>query len=58
VHIGWVEFDPTNAMIAGPDHITIGHGRDYADISPIVGVLRASSGSHETKQAVDVVRVE
>lgn len=56
-HTGWVEFDPTNAMIAGADHITIGHGRDYADISPIVGVLR-TSGTHETKQSVDVVRVE
>lgn len=56
-HTGWVEFDPTNAMIAGPDHITIGHGRDYADISPIIGVLR-TSGTHETKQSVDVVRVE
>jgi len=55
--VGWIEFDPTNAMLAGPDHITIGHGRDYADISPIVGVLR-TSGSHEAKQAVDVVRVE
>ena len=54
---GWVEFDPTNAMLAGPDHIVIGHGRDYADISPIVGVLR-TSGSHHTKQSVDVVRVE
>ena len=57
VHAGWVEFDPTNAMVAGPDHITIGHGRDYSDISPIVGVLR-TSGSHETKQSVDVVRIE
>jgi transglutaminase-like putative cysteine protease len=55
-HCGWVEFDPTNAMLAGADHITIGHGRDYADISPIVGVLR-TSGRHEAKQAVDVVRV-
>ena len=54
---GWVEFDPTNAMMAGPDHITIGYGRDYADISPIVGVLR-TSGTHRAKQAVDVVRVE
>lgn len=54
---GWVEFDPTNAMLAGPDHIVIGHGRDYADISPIVGVLR-TSGSHHAKQSVDVVRVE
>lgn len=56
-HAGWIEFDPTNAMIAGPDHITIGHGRDYADISPIVGVLR-TSGKHKTKQSVDVVRLD
>ena len=56
-HDGWLEFDPTNAMLAGADHITIGHGRDYADISPIVGVLR-TSGRHETKQSVDVIRVE
>ena len=57
VHDGWLEFDPTNAVPAGADHITIGHGRDYADISPIVGVLR-TSGRHETKQSVDVIRVE
>jgi transglutaminase-like putative cysteine protease len=57
IHDGWLEFDPTNAMLAGADHITIGHGRDYADISPIVGVLR-TSGGHETKQSVDVIRVE
>lgn len=56
-HAGWIEFDPTNAMIAGPDHITIGYGRDYADVSPIVGVLR-TSGDHHTKQSVDVIRVE
>lgn len=56
-HVGWVEFDPTNAMIAGPDHICIGHGRDYADISPIVGVLK-THGSHEATQSVDVLRVE
>lgn len=56
-HMGWIEFDPTNAMIAGADHISIGHGRDYADISPIVGVLR-THGSHETRQSVDVVKVE
>jgi transglutaminase-like putative cysteine protease len=56
-HAGWIEFDPTNAMLAGVDHITIGHGRDYADISPIVGVLR-TSGGHDHTQSVDVVRVE
>jgi len=56
-HAGWLEFDPTNAMLAGPDHITIGNGRDYSDVSPIVGVLR-TSGQHRAKQSVDVVRVE
>lgn len=56
-HAGWIEFDPTNAMLAGADHITIGYGRDYADVSPIVGVLR-TSGDHFAKQSVDVIRVE
>jgi transglutaminase-like putative cysteine protease len=55
--VGWIEFDPTNAMVAGPDHISIGYGRDYADVSPIVGVLK-TSGGHETKQSVDVLRLE
>lgn len=53
---GWVEFDPTNSMLAGQDHIVIGYGRDYADVAPIVGVLR-SAGGHETSQAVDVLAV-
>lgn len=57
LHQGWLDFDPTNAMMAGVDHITIGHGRDYADISPIIGVLR-TSGDHKTKQSVDVITVE
>lgn len=56
-HSGWIEFDPTNAILAGPDHISIGHGRDYADVSPIVGVLK-TSGKHESSQSVDVLRVE
>ncbi|WP_127145355.1 transglutaminase family protein [Pelagibacterium montanilacus] len=53
---GWVEFDPTNAIRAGQDHIVIGYGRDYSDVTPIVGVLR-SAGGHETTQAVDVIEV-
>lgn len=55
--VGWLEYDPTNAMMAGADHIVIGYGRDYADISPIVGVLR-TSGGHEARQSVDVLRVD
>ena len=54
---GWLEFDPTNNMAAGNDHITIGCGRDYADVSPIVGVLK-TSGAQEGKQSVDVIPLE
>lgn len=53
---GWIEFDPTNAMFAGPDHIVIGYGRDYSDVTPIIGMLR-SAGGQETTQAVDVLEV-
>ncbi len=51
--MGWIEFDPTNNLIANTDHIVIGYGRDYSDISPIKGVLR-SAGAHSSSQSVDV----
>lgn len=54
---GWVELDPTNGVRAGNDHIVIGYGRDYADVSPIVGVVK-TSGKHSTTQAVDVVPLD
>jgi len=50
---GWVDFDPTNNLIPGNQHITIGWGRDYADITPLKGVIM-SSGKHELKVSVDV----
>lgn len=53
---GWVDFDPTNNIIPAERHITIGWGRDYADITPLRGVIM-SSGSHELKVSVDVRRV-
>ncbi|WP_118132619.1 transglutaminase family protein [Oceanicella sp. SM1341] len=54
---GWIGFDPTNDMVTGTDHITVGHGRDYADVAPVIGVLR-TFGGHQTKQAVDVIPVK
>jgi transglutaminase-like putative cysteine protease len=53
---GWQEFDPTNGMRAGNDHITVGHGRDYSDVAPIVGVLR-TTGGQAGEQSVDVIPV-
>jgi transglutaminase-like putative cysteine protease len=54
--MGWVEFDPTNALIVGADHIVAAHGRDYSDVAPIKGVLRAG-GAQDSMQAVDVLEV-
>ena len=53
---GWREFDPTNAMRAGNDHIAAGQGRDYGDVSPILGVVKLHGGQ-AALQEVDVTPV-
>lgn len=50
---GWVDFDPTNGIMPAEEHITVAHGRDYDDVSPISGVLLGGSGQ-EVDVAVDV----
>lgn len=52
--LGWVGFDPTNALVVAGDHIILAIGRDYADVAPIGGVL-FGSGDQELKVAVDVI---
>jgi transglutaminase-like putative cysteine protease len=54
---GWVEFDPTNALVVGTDHIVVARGRDYGDVAPVKGILRIA-GAQKTEHAVDVVPVE
>ncbi len=56
VDAGWVEFDPTNAVRAGTDHVVVARGRDYGDVSPVKGVLRIVGGQ-TTEHAVDVIPV-
>ncbi|MBP2150835.1 transglutaminase family protein [Xanthobacter autotrophicus DSM 597] len=53
---GWIGLDPTNAIPAGDDHIILAVGRDYADVSPVDGVI-VSSGDHILAVGVDVVPV-
>ena len=48
---GWVDFDPTNALIPEREHVTIGWGRDFGDVSPLRGVI-LGGGSHEPEIAV------
>jgi transglutaminase-like putative cysteine protease len=53
---GWVEYDPTNAVTPGGDHIVVAVGRDYDDIAPVQGILR-SAGPNVSTQSVDVIPV-
>lgn len=53
VETGWVEFDPTNAMLVSTDHVVVARGRDYSDVAPVKGVLR-TVGPQTSEQAVDV----
>lgn len=51
---GWVGFDPTNAMMIGNDHIVLAKGRDYADVSPVAGIILGSR-EQDVEVQVDVV---
>lgn len=52
--MGWCEFDPTNNMIPKQRHIITAYGRDFADVSPLKGII-FSSGDHKVKVEVDVI---
>jgi len=52
---GWLDLDPTNNIIPLEQHIVMGHGRDYHDISPLKGVVRGS-GQSRLSVRVDVRR--
>ena len=54
--VGWIGLDPTNDIPAGDDHIILAIGRDYADVSPVDGVIVAS-GEHILSVGVDVLPV-
>jgi transglutaminase-like putative cysteine protease len=51
--VGWVDFDPTNNLIPASEHITLGYGRDFTDISPLSGMI-VGGGEHVVKVAVEV----
>lgn len=50
---GWVDFDPTNNVLPGSEHITLAWGRDFSDVSPLRGVI-LGGGNHELDVKVTV----
>ena len=50
---GWVDFDPTNDLVVQEEHVVLGWGRDYGDVSPIRGVI-LGGGRHSVTAGVDL----
>lgn len=37
--LGWIDFDPTNRCLVQHEHITLGWGRDFSDVTPMRGIV-------------------
>ena len=55
--IGWLDVDPTNNVVPSHNHITVGWGRDYGDVSPLRGLILGGR-DHTLKVSVDVEEIE
>jgi transglutaminase-like putative cysteine protease len=51
---GWVDLDPTNAVIVSDGHVTAAWGRDYGDVAPVAGIILGGN-DHVIDVAVDVI---
>ena len=54
---GWMQFDPTNDQIPSDQYITLAFGRDFADVTPLKGVIYGGD-DHNLGVFVDVMRIE
>ena len=55
---GWVDADPTNAILPPDRHVTVAWGRDYADVAPVRGVTFGPPATQTLTVEVDVIRLE
>jgi transglutaminase-like putative cysteine protease len=53
----WVDLDPTNSQDASDEYVTLAIGRDYADVSPMRGVIHGGA-SHSLTVGVTVAPAE
>lgn len=54
---GWVDFDPTNGHLPVNRHITVAWGRDYADVTPVRGIMIGPKTTQHLDVSVDVERI-
>ncbi len=55
--VGWHDFDPTNNSVPLDQHITTAWGRDYADVTPLKGVIFGGDPGHKPQVSVDMTRL-
>lgn len=51
---GWVGLDPTNDLVVADEHLLLGWGRDFGDISPVTGIL-LGGGRQKLTVGVDLI---
>lgn len=49
---GWLDLDPTNGIVVRDEHVVLGWGRDFGDVTPLRGVIL---GGGEQVLSVEVV---
>lgn len=49
----WVDLDPTNDCVVDDEHVTLGWGRDFGDVTPMRGVI-LGGGEQELEARVTV----
>lgn len=54
---GWLDVDPTNDRLVDASYVELAHGRDYADVPPLKGVIFSDAAASEMDVAVDMLRV-
>jgi len=53
--MGWLDLDPTNDQIPDDRYVTTAWGRDFADVTPLKGVI-FGGGTHVLDVGVDMLR--
>ncbi len=51
---GWLYLDPTNNRLTDASHATVAWGRDYADVTPVKGVIFTEAKSSKMDVSVDM----
>ena len=54
---GWVDFDPTNDCMVNVEHVSLGWGRDFSDVTPLRGVV-LGGGAHTPAVSVTVTLLD